>query len=188
MPGANAPAASRAKVESTRVSHHRFIGQRRHSLRNGFNGLLRALPGDRAFLSPFPGAIAKQSSPVDTSVEMSGPRGFAVRCAIARHATVPPATAPCPAFVTIASRPSWWDRITRGVAVICPSGQGEIFATVFESEIRISKHMAMSARESRTDGSSSARAPSRYARPLRRLNRDEIKGGHCKGKFVATHD
>jgi hypothetical protein len=24
MPGANAPAASRAKVESTRVSHHRF--------------------------------------------------------------------------------------------------------------------------------------------------------------------
>jgi hypothetical protein len=40
------------KLESTRGSHHRFTGAIRHSPRNGFNGLLRALPGDRAFLSP----------------------------------------------------------------------------------------------------------------------------------------
>jgi hypothetical protein len=33
-------------------SHHRFTGSIRFSLRNGFNGFLRALPGDRAFLSP----------------------------------------------------------------------------------------------------------------------------------------
>jgi hypothetical protein len=33
-------------------SHHRFTGLTRLSPRNGFNGLLRALPGDRAFLPP----------------------------------------------------------------------------------------------------------------------------------------
>jgi hypothetical protein len=32
--------------------HHRFTGIPRPSLRNGFNGLYRALPGDRAFLPP----------------------------------------------------------------------------------------------------------------------------------------
>src|SRR5438045_8701971 len=33
-------------------SHHGHTGFTRHSPRNGFNGFLRALPGDRAFLSP----------------------------------------------------------------------------------------------------------------------------------------
>jgi hypothetical protein len=48
----DAPAASCAKVESTRVRNHRLTGNTRHSLRNGFNGLLRALPGDEFLLSP----------------------------------------------------------------------------------------------------------------------------------------
>ena len=39
-------------VVNTRVSHHRFTGSIRLSARNGFNGFLRALPGDRACLSP----------------------------------------------------------------------------------------------------------------------------------------
>jgi hypothetical protein len=34
-------------VGSTRVSHHGHTGITRHSPRNGFNGLFRALPGDR---------------------------------------------------------------------------------------------------------------------------------------------
>jgi len=34
-----APAASRTKVESTRVSHYRYAETIRPSLRNGFNGL-----------------------------------------------------------------------------------------------------------------------------------------------------
>src|SRR5580700_2423580 len=54
MPGARAPAASCAKVESTRVSHHGYTGSPGIPARNGFNGFLRALPGDRAFLSPSP--------------------------------------------------------------------------------------------------------------------------------------
>jgi hypothetical protein len=37
-------------VGSTRVSHHEYAGNTRHSPRNGFNGFLRALPGDRALL------------------------------------------------------------------------------------------------------------------------------------------
>jgi hypothetical protein len=54
MPGAGAPAAARVLVVSTRVSHHGHTGNTRHSPRNGFNGLLRALPGDRALLPPSP--------------------------------------------------------------------------------------------------------------------------------------
>jgi hypothetical protein len=49
-----APIASCAKVESTRVAATGSAEITRHSLRNGFNGFLRALPGDRAFLSPSP--------------------------------------------------------------------------------------------------------------------------------------
>jgi hypothetical protein len=48
-----APAASCAK-KSTRVRNHGHAGITRHSPRNGFNGFLRALPGDRALLSPSP--------------------------------------------------------------------------------------------------------------------------------------
>jgi hypothetical protein len=43
--------------------------------RNGFNGFLRALPGDRACLSPSL-AISRQ---LDAGVEASGPHDFAVR-------------------------------------------------------------------------------------------------------------
>jgi hypothetical protein len=47
-----ASAAACVVVESTRVSHHGHAGNVRHSPRNGFNGFLRALPGDRALLPP----------------------------------------------------------------------------------------------------------------------------------------
>jgi hypothetical protein len=50
----DAPAAARVVVVNTRVSHHGHTGYTRHSPRNGFNGFLRDLPGDRAFLSPSP--------------------------------------------------------------------------------------------------------------------------------------
>jgi hypothetical protein len=50
----DAPAAARVVVVNTRVSHHEFTGNIRLSPRNGFNGFLRALPGDRALLPPSP--------------------------------------------------------------------------------------------------------------------------------------
>jgi hypothetical protein len=38
--------------ETHKHNHHGHTGATRHSPRNGFNGFLRALPGDRACLSP----------------------------------------------------------------------------------------------------------------------------------------
>ena len=38
--------------EANEHIHHRFTGLSRRFPRNGFNGLFRALPGDRAFLPP----------------------------------------------------------------------------------------------------------------------------------------
>ena len=48
-------------VANTRVSHHGYTGSPGIPARNGFNGFLRALPGDRALLSPSPTRIAPQS-------------------------------------------------------------------------------------------------------------------------------
>ena len=75
--------------KAPRVSHHGHTGDIRHSPRNGFNGFLRGLPGDRAFLPPSPprcrrvgpkGPTSPQHHrPVDTSVGVSGRHDFAVR-------------------------------------------------------------------------------------------------------------
>src|SRR3984957_14787947 len=54
MPGARSARSRAWCVVNTRVSHHGYAGNTRHSPRNGFNGFLRALPGDRALLSPSP--------------------------------------------------------------------------------------------------------------------------------------
>ena len=53
-PGVRCTRSRAWSVVSTRVSHHRFTGFIRLSPRNGFNGLFRALPGDRALLPPSP--------------------------------------------------------------------------------------------------------------------------------------
>jgi hypothetical protein len=52
MPGARRTRSLVCKVESTRVSRHGRAGSPGIPARNGFNGFLRALPGDRALLSP----------------------------------------------------------------------------------------------------------------------------------------
>src|ERR1700692_159376 len=52
MPGARSARSRAWCVVNTRVSHHGHAGNTRHSPRNGFNGFLRALPGDRALLPP----------------------------------------------------------------------------------------------------------------------------------------
>jgi hypothetical protein len=46
---------------------------------NGFNGFLRSLPGDRAFLPPSSARCAKHPRRLDTSVGVSGRYDFAVR-------------------------------------------------------------------------------------------------------------
>ena len=83
MPGARCARSRVCSVESTRVSHHGHTGITRHSPRNGFNGFLRALPGDRALLPP---SSAVSFRELDASVGASGPHDFAVRVGIARLA------------------------------------------------------------------------------------------------------
>jgi hypothetical protein len=100
-----ASAAACAVVESTRVSHHGHAGNVRHSPRNGFNGFLRALPGDRACLPPSP-PRSSASRELDASVGASGPHDFAVRKPSAFVNALLASTASCPASVTISSRPS----------------------------------------------------------------------------------
>jgi len=50
----SAPAAARVVVVNTRVSHHGYTGSPGIPAHDGVNGLFRALPGDRALLSPSP--------------------------------------------------------------------------------------------------------------------------------------
>ena len=77
MPGARAPAAARVVVGSTRVSHHGCTGVPGIPARGGVNGFLRALPGDRALLSPSSSAVS--CAKLDASVEASEPHDLAVR-------------------------------------------------------------------------------------------------------------
>jgi hypothetical protein len=63
-------------------SHHRFSRIIRPSLRDGFNGVLRAPPGT-GLSCP---VMSSSFRPLDTSVGMPGPHDFAVRIGIARLA------------------------------------------------------------------------------------------------------
>jgi hypothetical protein len=57
MPGAQCTRSRACSVESTRVSHHEYAETPGIPARNGFNGFLRALPGDQAFLPPSPAEL-----------------------------------------------------------------------------------------------------------------------------------
>jgi hypothetical protein len=87
--------------------------------------LYRALPGDRAFLSPSPVKVAFHR--LDAGVEASGPHDFAVRRTALSSAAPPTSTASRLAFVTIASRPS--EEAGRGelVKMICPTAKAKYF-------------------------------------------------------------
>src|ERR1700737_3498330 len=85
MPGARCTRSLACSVKNTRVSHHGRTGTPGIPARNGFNGFLRALPGDRAFLSPSSGGYGfvrarsgrLASAGLDAGVEASGPHDFA---------------------------------------------------------------------------------------------------------------
>jgi hypothetical protein len=78
-----APAASRAKwCKAHECRHHGRTGTPGIPARNGFNGFLRTLPGDRAFLSPSPALVGAR---LDAGVEASGPHDFAVHVSAVRQ-------------------------------------------------------------------------------------------------------
>src|SRR5216110_2369421 len=84
-------------------NHHGHTGATRHSPRNGFNGFLRALPGDRACLPPSSALLLADLTPASgrqnhtTSPSASAP--FVTRTARVHRI-------PNPTSVTIAKRPS----------------------------------------------------------------------------------
>ena len=116
----NAPAASCAKVESTRVSHHGHAGS---------PGIPRAMVLTVSFaLSPVTGLVCHRrpqetckklaSRELDASVGASGPHDFAVR-KISAFVNAPPAsTASRLTSVTIAKRPSVRDGMAKDMWVI----------------------------------------------------------------------
>jgi hypothetical protein len=114
MPGARCTRSRALCVVITRVSHHGYTGSPGIPARNGFNGFLRALPGDRAFLSPSPAntSVSGPTGPtslfanLNASVEASGPHDFAVRRKRFRQRRCQRPSHPVPTFVTIAKRPS----------------------------------------------------------------------------------
>src|SRR4051794_31010498 len=91
--------------------------------RDGFNGFLRDLPGDRASCHRrF--ACAK----LDASVEASEPHDFAVRVRHRSSAVLTIASiASRPASVTIASAP-WWDETAAIKQVFCFGEEPRLFS------------------------------------------------------------
>jgi hypothetical protein len=99
----DAPAALRAKVESTQAGHHGHAGS---------PGIPRAMVLTAYFaLSPVTGLSCHRRRwsylhQLDASVGASGPHDFAVRKATLSSGAPPASTASRPASVTIAMRPS----------------------------------------------------------------------------------
>src|SRR5256714_3587967 len=98
----DAPAASCAKIESTRVSHHRFAGSVRLSPRNGFNGFLRDLPGDRAFLPP---SLYGYWRITTRSGLKTSPQNLTPASGRQDHTTSPSATSPLVCTPSVAHEP-----------------------------------------------------------------------------------
>ena len=116
MPGARCARSRACRVENTRVSHHGHTGNARHSPRNGFNGFLRALPGDRALLPPSPAALAASLTPASgrqdhtTSPSASAPFVKGASASTASRA----------ALMTLRNAPLWLET-ARVVMMICPT-------------------------------------------------------------------
>ena len=92
----------------------------RHSLRNGFNGVLRALPGDRAFLPPSSVGRTTNLAPVSgrqNHTTSPSAKALFVRAMIALQRSRVHRI-PFPTSVTIASRPSSGERDAQMVRLI----------------------------------------------------------------------
>ncbi len=91
--------------------------------RNGFNGFLRDLPGDRLFCRR---RLQRLDRKLDASVEASGPHDFSVRFSAVRQKRCLRPPQPVPTFVTMANAPlagrDGGDR-----KVICLFGKPEYF-------------------------------------------------------------
>ena len=141
-----APAASCALcIGRTHTSNNEYTGTPGIPARNGFNGFLRALPGDRALLPPSLAESAARARPVGptchpanltpasgrqdhttspsaatslVSVLCDRSRAHHPPCDPIARKTLPRPSHPAPTSVAIAKRPSWWDGIRKVLDVI----------------------------------------------------------------------
>jgi hypothetical protein len=90
--------------ERTQASHHRRGRYPRHSLRNGFNGVYRALPGVHDLLV----TVARRlvTCRLSASPGAPGPHDFSVRSPAVRPTTALRPPHSNPTLVTVAKRPS----------------------------------------------------------------------------------
>jgi hypothetical protein len=151
MPGARCARSRAWWVVNTRVSHRRPPGSPGIPARNGFNGFFRALPGDRAFLSPSsanrvlskPGRARKTSADLtpasrrqDHTTSPSAKAPFVcapreslteIRPAINVCArALPRPSHPAPTFVTMANAPLR-DGMGIDIDLIWGGGEGKYF-------------------------------------------------------------
>ena len=96
-----APAVPWAIAQNKNAHEHTGPAEAiRLSLRNGFNAYFRALPGDRACLTPSPReygfvrpvGLAKPPRDLTPTAEASGPHAFAVRFNAVRLRAIEPLT------------------------------------------------------------------------------------------------
>src|SRR5713226_2760347 len=103
-PGARCTRGLACKIVQKSAHEHTGSAEAvRPSLRNGFNGFLRALPGDRALLSPSPANKSANLTPASRRQDhtTSPSASWALS-----SAALPASIASNPASVTIAIRPS----------------------------------------------------------------------------------
>ena len=124
-----APAASCAKVESTRVSHHRFTGTPGISCAMVLAAYFALSPVTGLSCHRRPQETCKKlaSRELDASVGASGPHDFAVRSQALRQRADCVHRIPYPTFVTIAIRPSSEDGTAVDVEVIWVRSEPEYF-------------------------------------------------------------
>jgi hypothetical protein len=107
-----APAAPRAMKKAHGRSRREVTGTPGIPARNGFNGFLRALLGDRAFLSPSSALVLADLTPAsrrqDHTTSPSASARFVKRAARVHRI-------PCPTSVTIAIRPSTGTGLVRSI-------------------------------------------------------------------------
>jgi hypothetical protein len=114
-----APAASRARIKSTRASHHRSAKTVRHSLRDGVTVSFVLAP-ETGLCCLRPPRDAEHHRKVDISVGISGPHDFAVRFRATRLSATKTSTASRPTFVTMANAPLSGGT-GEAVELICPT-------------------------------------------------------------------
>jgi hypothetical protein len=127
MPGVQRARSLVCEIKKHTSSHHGHTGNIRHSPRNGFNGFLRALPGDRAFLPPSHATMRKHRGLLDISVEISEPHDFAVRFQHASSWRRKRPSQPAPNVRDDREAPLLEERGPAGlVELICPTAQAEL--------------------------------------------------------------